>query len=308
MMFKLESALRRGGSGLALGVALSFAVVSAAHAGLGPVDDPELSVAGGSGLPGGTVSVTLALADDVAEAGVSAGVDLFFDDEKLEFLGAVAENCAVADRISETHGVAGRLIEPGVLNLEIFVAGSPDPVPPLGDGDLATCDFRIRSGVAAGSAALEIEAPFLGDNEGLAIPVRVRDGSVQIIDSVATSTPTATSTPQQTGTATPTSTLGSPTATATATSTPPTVATATATNTPPTVATATATNTPPTVATSTATATRTSGTPSTATPTRRPSNDDSGCAVVPARGGDAGGSVAFLLLPALMLWLRRRGW
>lgn len=295
----------RAGVALAVVGMLSLAAAPAARAGLEPAEDPELSVIGGSGLPGGTVSVTLALSDDVIEAGVSAGVDLFFDDEKLEFLGTVAENCAVSERLSDTHSVAGRLLDDGVLNLEILVSGVPDPVPPLGDGDLATCDFRIKTGVAAGSAALAIEMPFLGDTEGQAIPVRVRDGAVQIIDTPPTNTPTTTPTPQSTSTQTGTVTPVPPTATATVTNTPGNTATVTATITFATPPTATATRTPPTVGTSTATATatRTGGTP---TPTRRSSGGSSGCAVVPVQGAESGGAAALMLLPALMLWVRRR--
>ncbi len=293
----------RTGVALAVLGMLSIAAAPAARAGLLPEEDPELSVIGGSGLAGGTVSVTLALSDDVIEAGVSAGVDLFFDDEKLEFLGTVVENCAVADRLSETHSVAGRLLDDGVLNLEILVSGVPDPVPPLGDGDLATCDFRIKTGVEAGSAALAIEMPFLGDSEGQAIPVRVRDGAVQIIDTPPTNTPTATATPQSTSTQTGTSTPVPPTATATVTNTPASTATNTP-FTPGTTPTSTVTRTPPTVGTSTATvtATRTGGTP---TPTRKSSGGSSGCAVVPVQGGESG-AAALILLPALMLWVRRR--
>jgi len=300
----------RAGVALAVVGMLSIGATPAARAGLLPEEDPELSVVGGSGLPGGTVSVTLALSDDVIEAGVSAGVDLFFDDEKLEFLGEGIENCAVADRLSDTHSVAGRLLDDGVLNLEILVSGVPDPVPPLGDGDLARCDFRIRTGVAAGSAALAIEMPFLGDSAGQAIPVRVRDGAVQIIGTPPTNTPTATATPQATSTQTGTSTPVPPTATATVTNTPA----STATNTPFTPPTSTATQTPPTGGTPTATATRTGGTPTatatrtggTPTPTRRSSGGSSGCAVVPVQGEESGGASALILLPALMLWVRRR--
>ncbi len=136
--------------------------------------------------------------------------------------------------------MAGRLLDAGLLNLEVFVGGTPNPPPSLGNGELVTCDFRIKDGVPAGTVALEIEAPFLGDAEGDQIPVRVRNGSVQVIFEPPTSTPSATATPQSTRTST---------TTATVTSTP--------------VATSTPTNTQPVTATSTATATAT-GCPSTA--------------------------------------------
>lgn len=272
--------------------------------------EPELSVDGGTGVPGGTVAVTVSLSDDVDDAGVSAGLDLRFGAESLEFFEPVADSCAVAERLSDTHGVAGRLLDVDLLNLEVFVAGTPNPPPPLGNGEIVTCDFRIKDGVPAGTVALEIEAPYLGDADGGQIPVRVRNGSVRIIAEPPTSTPTATATPQPTDTPTATATAtitGEPTATATATSTSPpatATATATATNTRP-PATATVTNTPatPATATATATATRTGATP---TVTPKKGGGGGGCNVVPVDPTAAPGAAALLLLPALLLWVRRR--
>ena len=51
-----------------------------------------------------------AKADDVDNAGVSVGIDLRFVAESLEFFEPVADSCAVAQRISGTHGVGGRLL------------------------------------------------------------------------------------------------------------------------------------------------------------------------------------------------------
>jgi hypothetical protein len=293
--------------GTVLAAAVSVTMVMGATPARAGIEEPELAVDGGTGVPGGTVSVTLSLADDVADAGVSAGIDLLFGEE-LEFFPPVAESCAVAERLEDTHAVAGRLLQSGVLNLEVFVSGTPNPPPALGNGPLVTCDFRIKEGVPAGTVALEIASPFLGDDQGQQIPVRVRDGSVQVVADIATPTPTSTATPQPTDTrtATPTNTTGlTATPTATSTNTPPTQATATATatrtGTTP-AATATSTNTPPTQATATATATRTGATP---TATRRPGGGDSGCAVAPA-AADGYPATALLLLPALLLWVRRR--
>ena len=288
--------------------ALMLMCGSSAKAG---IIEPELSVTGGAGVPGGTVSVTLSLSDDIDDVGVSAGVDLRFADDALEFLEPVDDSCTVAERLSETHVLAGMLLDAGLLNVEELVSGTPNPVPPLGNGELWTCDFRIKDGVPAGTVALEIEAPFLGDADGNQIPVRVRNGSVQIISEPPTSTPTATATPQSTRTSTTTATVTStPVATSTPTNTQPVTATATATatatNTRPT-ATATVTNTPvtPATATATATATRTGATP---TVTRKPSSGGGGgCNVVPADPAAAPGAAALLLLPALFLWVRRRG-
>src|SRR5690606_40624692 len=69
-------------------------------------------------VPGGTVSVTLALDRDAEDEAVSAGLDLLFDAETLDFFVPVADSCAVAGRIADTHAIGGRILEPGVLNLE----------------------------------------------------------------------------------------------------------------------------------------------------------------------------------------------
>jgi hypothetical protein len=280
---------------------------------------PVLSVVGGTGVPGGTVSVTLALAGDVGNEGVSAGVDLNFPDDILQFFTPVSTNCDVAARLMTTHAIAGSLLQPGVLNVEIFVLGTPSPIPPLGDGTLATCDFRILEGVSPGTIApLTIESPFLGDNAGQQIPVQVQNGQVEVIVAPPTATPTSspttvasatvTATPPTAATSTVTSTptTGEATVTGTPTNTPgetpPATRTATAsatrtvtseTETPV----ATFTNTPP------ATATRTGGTP---TPTSGKRDNDDGCNVVPPGDGDLGGTLALLLAPALLVWARRR--
>ena len=295
--------------GTVLAAAVSVTMVMGATPVRAGIEEPELASDGGTGVPGGTVSVTLSLADDIADAGVSAGIDLVFGDE-LEFFPPVADSCAVAERLEETHAVAGRLLQSGVLNLEVFVSGTPNPPPALGNGPLVTCDFRIKEGVPAGTVALEIASPFLGDDQGQQIPVRVRDGSVQVVADIATPTPTSTSTPQptdtRTATATPTNTVGTtatPTATATNTGGTSATPTATATSTRSTPsATATSTHTPPTQATATATATRTGSTP---TATRRPGGGDSGCSVAPVTA-DSTAAAVVLLLPALLLWVRRR--
>jgi hypothetical protein len=306
-----ERAMRRNMSALGWIVGAAVAMVLGGSAARAGIVEPELSVDGGSGVPGGTVAVTVSLSDDADSVAVSAGLDLRFGVEALEFFEPVADSCAVAARIGETHGVAGLLFDPDLLLLEVYVSGSPEPVPPLGDGELVTCDFRIRDGVPAGMVPLEIENPLLGNAEGTPIPVRVRNGSVQILSEPPTSTPTVTETPRPTDTpmATATNTVATATATATDTSSPVT-ATATATNTrpvtPPTV-TATATNTTgtPPSATATATATRTGATP-TATGGMGGRNGN-GCNVIPVDPAATPGAGVLLLLPAFLLWVRRRG-
>jgi hypothetical protein len=39
-----------------------------------------------------------------------------------------------------------RLVDPGFLRLSILVKGTPVEFPPLGDGELASCDFTIAEG------------------------------------------------------------------------------------------------------------------------------------------------------------------
>lgn len=268
-------------------VACAVLATPAAWAGL-VVLEPELAVTGGAGVPGGTVAVTVSLANDVADAGVSVDLDLRFDGEALEFTEPVAESCAVAERLSRTHSVGG-MLDGDVLVLAVFISGTPNPPPPLGNGEIVTCDFRIKDGVPTGTVALEIEAPYLGDAAGAQIPVRVLNGSVQIISEPPTPTPTATATPKATDTATATATVTNTRA-------------ATATNTA--AATATATNTRPT-ATATASSTRTAT--ATVTPTHKKSGGGGGgCNVVPTDASTPLGAAALLVLPALLLGLRRR--
>lgn len=314
-----------GAEALRLFVAAAMLVALAGSPARAGDIDPELSIEGGTGIAGGTVAVTLSLTDDIDDVAVSAGIFLRFPAESLEFFEPVADSCAVAERLSDTHGIAGRLADPDLLDLEVFVAGAPNPPPPLGNGALVTCDFRIKDGVPAGTVALEIEDPSLGNAEGEEIPVRVRNGSIRVIEEVPTNTPTATATPQATNTptasATSTRTVAA-TSTATASTTPTGTVAATATNTATQVVTntptatvtntrpaATSTATPTGVATNTpvatATATRTGTNP---TATRKPSSGSSGCNVVPVDAASVPGAAGLLLLPAaLLLWVRRRG-
>ena len=287
---------------------------SMAFAGINPLI-PQLSVTGGTGVPGGTVAVTLALADDADNSGVTAGIDLRFDADRLEF-SDFATNCKLSKRLVSTHQLAGALFPADLLNIEIALQVGPSPPPPLGDGELATCSFTIRPGVETGTTAIEIESPLLGNADGGDIPVDVVNGFVTIVDQLPTPTPTSTSTPMSTSTATVTNTpavTATTTATVTNTAGTPTVSsTPTATNTSATatrtaIATPTNTGLPPTA---TATATRTGGTPTGATPTatkKTGGGSSGGCNVVPTQRSGATGTAALLLLPALLLWVRRRG-
>lgn len=286
--------------GLLAGAA-TLALAVAANAGTGPT----LTMTGGTGVPGGSVGATLSISNSLDEA-VSAAVDVGFDGDVLDLQ---FSDCAIASRLEDTHQLGGRVTGDTPdrrLVLDVFVQGTPEVLPPLGDGDLVTCQFSILPGVPTGSTSLVLADPLVGDDQGMPIePVQLVDGVI-VIGEAPTPTPTATSTPTTpagtpTSTATVTGGVDTPTATPTNTG-----EVGTPTNTPP----ATATNTPP--PTATVTATETEVVPPTNTPTRtntpRPSNpeDDDSCAIVPASQVNPWRSLMLLVVPALLLWGRRR--
>lgn len=282
------------GAGVALATALILmAGPSVARAG---TTEAELSVNGGTGAPGGTVAVTVALANNPDNTATSADVDFTFPTDQVEFFPPVSENCSIAERLAETHEVGGTLAGAGLLRLSVFVKGTPVEFPPLGDGDLASCNFHILPGIPAGTAALEIDTALLF--AGLdSLPVTPVNGAIVITNQTPTFTPTNTPIPP-TATLTPT---GVPTGSASATVT----STATATPTTPGTQMATATPTPTTPG-ATATPTRTSGTPTaTGTPIPAPADSDD-CHIGPIDRSYSGGSMVLLLVPALLVWARRR--
>jgi MYXO-CTERM domain-containing protein len=303
-----------GGVVVALGVGGLQLLAVPASAGVG---EAQLIVGTGTGIPGGTASVPISLANDPTSQGVSADLDIAYPTDQVEFFPPVNENCQVAERISSTHIVAGTIPQPGLLR---FTVTNTQGLEPLGNGEIATCDFHVLEGVPTGTAALNVDFAELTGAEGM-IPVMGVDGAIVIAE--ATNTPTPTNTPPATatntagGTATntmaptPTATVSVvvPTITATATSGASATATATATNTSGTPGTPTATRTV------SATSTRTSGTPGTPTatptggtrtPTAQVSFEDDGCNVVPTGQSSSGGMLALLLAPALLVWARRK--
>jgi hypothetical protein len=264
-------------------------------------------------VPGSTVSVTLALSNDIDGAASTADVDLAYPPDLLTFTPPVAQSCAVDLRLSNDYSIGGHLNGAGLVILSIFVKGEPPVIPHLGNGPLASCDFFINAGVPTGTAALIIENPGLFDAMGNPLDVNTKDGAVVISNATPTFTPTATPTKPPTSTVTvtrtPTSTstatgtkvaTSTPTATATATNTKPT-ATATNTRTTP-VATSTATNTPQ----NTPTATRTGGTPTATKTGGGGGGGGGGCDIVPVEQSTSSGTLALLLAPALLVWARRR--
>ena len=259
------------------------------------------------------------LSDDPDSMATSADIDFTFPDDLVTFSPPVTTNCSIAERLAETHEIAGTLVDPGFLRLSILVKGTPQEFPPLGDGELASCDFTIAEGAPAGTTAALIPETgllFAGLDELSSLTL----GGEITISGAISPTPTATGTPVGTATATVTRTGG---ATATRTNTPPTGATATSTpttGTPGASATATLTTSP---SGGTATATVTPGTPgatatrtntggpvgtSTATraPTGTPQAEDDGCNVTPSGQTSSAGTLALLLAPAVLIWARRR--
>jgi hypothetical protein len=263
------------------GTILLLAATSPARAG---IIIPKLSVVGGTGVPGSTVAATIALSDDLGDVAASADVDVTFPPGQVTFMGPVSENCTIDPRLAATHEVGGHLSGNSLI-LSIFVSDTPQEIPHLGNGPLASCDFRINPGVPAGTAALTLENPGLFDENGNPLNVQTVDGAIIIVEPQPTPTvtpsrpATPTNSPIRSITATATRT-GSAIVTATATRTGSGIATPTITGTrgasgtaTPTITggsvtrTATATITGGMVPTSTATATATTSTTGGATPT-----------------------------------------
>ena len=113
----------------------------------------ELAIVGGSGILGGTVGVVIQLSKEERHAAVSADLDIVFPTDVIEFFPPVNRNCTVAARLAETHQVGGTVPQPGLLRFAIFDATALDP---LGDGELATCDFHIRPDATLAKAELTI--------------------------------------------------------------------------------------------------------------------------------------------------------
>jgi len=169
------------------------------------------SLIGGEGEAGGVAGVTLMLDNDDGAA-VSAGVDIEFSDADLTFVPPVNARCTIAARLALTHQIAGRIIEPGVVNVEILVLGTPDPLPPLGNGPLAVCNFTIREDALEGEMfPVVANSVLVGDALGAELPANEVDGVITVVGAAATpteseDTPTPTATNGEVGTETPTPT------------------------------------------------------------------------------------------------------
>jgi len=153
-------------------------------------DEAQLSVSGGSGTRGETVAVVVQLANDSANSAVTADLDIAFPPDLLGFTPPVRTTCTIDPRLAATHQVGGRLSEPGVLVLSILARGLSNN--PLGNGDLASCEFQILPDANTSPAALTVQNPLLGDSNGEPLPVVVTDGAVFITDAPNQPTPSPT--------------------------------------------------------------------------------------------------------------------
>jgi hypothetical protein len=174
---------------------------------------PLLRVDGGTGVPGGSVAAVVALANDPTGTAVAA---TFAIDYPAPPLSVDPATCMLADRLASTHHLTAAGPIAGMLGLTI----SPlEGTPPLGDGDLASCDFAIDLGTPAGTAALTLANVAVTDAAGQPVAVDTADGAIVIDAPLPTPTITNTSTVTQTPTITPTATIAPPSATPTVTPT-----------------------------------------------------------------------------------------
>lgn len=146
----------------------------------GALEAPQLVVDGGSGRRGETVEVAIRLAGDPDASAVTADLDIDFPTDLVEFTPPVASSCAIAPRLAETHQIGGQLLAPGQLSLAIFARGLE--IIPLGDGDLATCQFRILPDAGRTPATLALPFASLNDDTGQMLPVDSPDGAIVIAD------------------------------------------------------------------------------------------------------------------------------
>lgn len=154
---------------------------------------PQLAVIGDMGLRGGTVAVVIRLAGDDGAA-VSASLDIDFPTDLVTLQPPVRTTCSLAPRLAATHALGGRLPREGTVTLEIYRRTGPSAPPPLGNGDLATCDFQILADAMDSPAPLTIAFSLLGDATGHPLPVSLADGAIVITDAPNQPTPSPTPT------------------------------------------------------------------------------------------------------------------
>lgn len=168
-------AMRTGGAWGAVWAVLLCALLAPAARGL---EVPQLIVDGGSGRRGETVEVAIRLAGDADGLAVTADLDLDFPTDLIAFTPPVVNSCTIAPRLAATHQIGGQLLAAGQLSLAIFARGLE--INPLGDGDLATCAFRILPEADRSPAPFAIAFASLNDGAGLALPVDATAGAICI--------------------------------------------------------------------------------------------------------------------------------
>jgi len=193
---------------------------------------PVLALVGDATTRGGTARVTLSLERDDDQRAVSADVVIHFR-RSLSFKPPVIARCKIAPRLAATHAVGGELLDATDLSLSVFVRDFP--IPPLGVGDLATCEFAVSRNAVFGASPLLAQDAVLADASGQCIPLTTLDGQVLVVTTLPP-TPTSTDTPEpapsDTPTATPTLTAVPPTETETPSPTDTASPSETATDTP----------------------------------------------------------------------------
>jgi len=303
--------------------------------------DPQLSITGSTGIPGGTATATFVLTGNTAGVAVGAQARINFDSDKLVL--TEDSQCMLGSCLNTTDwqliGAGSPPLPAGVFSL--LVRPQTDTPFPTDCSSLAICAIGIKPGTPTGTTTLTLTNPLLVDSLGNHLPVTIdpTPGIITIAEATATFTPipTGTATPQATATSTvvhtntpvatststvhvttPTAIVGSPTATPTTTGGEPTLTPTGGSTTPtaapttpsavPTTPTAGPTNTPasPTVTHGSPTISPTATSTNTRTPISGFGKEGDSCNIVAPGESSSGGGLALLLAPALLIWARRR--
>lgn len=285
-----------------------------------------IEIGAGTGSVGGTAAVTVSLTGggDVA----TAQLDILFNSAVFSLDNPEAA-CSLSSRLRGTHELRAfrpqrPATQPGISRVRFFVGDLLFPVESFTEGPLFTCNFEIDASAVPGNFVVVGERVNIGDVNGDVFDGRVTDGSITVTEcdgdddcpenrvcrnGVCRFTCETTEDcpeglecvegvclpPQPTPTVTPTLTVSR-----TPTNTPAATNTVTRTRTP--AATVTVTNTPE--PTTTATRTRTQTHTFTTTPTSKKKGGGGGCALQSPRVDP--GAIVTMLLPALLLFRRRR--
>jgi hypothetical protein len=160
----------------AVALAITLLLLSSAPLRAQPL---TLTVVGGSGHPGDTVEVAIQLSGDSTGSAATADLDLGFPAALVEFVPPVNASCTIAPRLAATHQIGGMPLEPGLVSMAIFARDLM--IAPLGNGDLATCEFRILPDADGSTAPLTLAFVGLGSARGAELPVVGVGGSIAIV-------------------------------------------------------------------------------------------------------------------------------